>query len=139
MFAFCHSPWWTRAMPQRWEWLDQSDGDVKRRNYGHAGPAIESPKHPLFYNAAEGRWERKLVAGDGPGDRRFEGVLEYLPTRKRAFYLCNGKVWLYDCAANTWAASKADKVPVAYDSWGCYDSRRENCRLPIADCRLRQI
>jgi hypothetical protein len=124
MFLFTHSPWWTRAMPQRWEWLDQNDPDVKRRNYGHAGQVIESAKHPLFYDVAAGRWERRFVAGDGPGPRRFEGVLEYLPCNKRAFFLGNGRAWLYDFEANTWTASKAEKVPVAYDSWGCYDPKR---------------
>ena len=124
MFIYTHSPWWTRAIPQRWEWLDQNDPDVKRRNYGHAGAVIEAAKHPLFYNVAAGRWERRFVSGDGPGPRRFEGVLEYIPAKKQAMFLCHGRVWFYDFATNTWTAAKAEKVNVAYDSWGCYDTKR---------------
>ena len=124
MLIFTHSPWWTKAMPQRWDWLDQNFDEVKRRNYGHAGPVIENPKHPLFYDVAAGRWERKFVAGDGPGDRRSESVLEYLPERRQAFYLYHGKVWLYDFAAEKWTPSAAERVNVEYDSWGCYDAKR---------------
>lgn len=124
MFIFTHSPWWTRAIPQRWEWLDQNDPDVKRRNYGHAGPVIEAARHPLFYDVATGRWERRFTTGDGPTSRRFEGVLEYCPTRKQAFFHDHGRVWFYDFAENRWLRSSAERVDVAYDSWGCYDTRR---------------
>ena len=125
MIIYTQSPWWTRALPQRWTWLDQSFENVRRRNYGHVGPVIENTRHPLFYDVARGKWERKLVAGKGPGPRRFEGVLEYIPSRKQAFFLYRGRVWFYDFAANEWSASSAKAVPIAYDSWGCYDSRRQ--------------
>lgn len=124
MFAFTHSPWWTRAIPQRWTWLDPKDDDVRRRNYGHAGAVIESPRHPLFYDPAPGRWERRFVAGPGPAGRRFEGVLQYIPPRKQVFYLYRGRVWFYDPATGTWLDPQAKPVPIGYDSWGCYDTRR---------------
>jgi len=124
MLTFTHSPWWTKAMPQRWDWLDQTYDDVKRRNYGHAGPVIENPRHPLFWDVAEGRWERTFVPGEGPGDTRFEGVLEYVPYRRQVFFLYRGRVWFYDLAANTWIPSGAERVNIEYDSWGCYDSKR---------------
>ncbi len=136
MFIFTHSPWWTRAMPQRWEWLDQTAPDVKGRIYGHAGPVIEAAKHPLFYDVAAGRWERRLVAGDGPGPRRFEGVLEYIPTKKQAFFLHHGRVWFYDFAANKWLPSPAEKVNVGYDSWGCYDTKRNRVYVARKDVFL---
>jgi len=134
MLIYCHSPWWTRALPQRWNWLDQQHDDVRRRNYGHAGPIIEASQHPLFYDVAAGRWQRTFVAGDGPGKGRFEGVLEYLPARKQAFFLCRGRVWLYDFERNAWTASRAEQVPIGYDSWGCYDPKRD--RIYVARKQL---
>ena len=125
MFIYTHSPWWTRALEQRWDWLDPRDDDVRRRNYGHAGPVIENPRHPLFWDVASGTWQRRFVAGDGPGPKRFEGVLQYVPSRKQAFFLYNGRVWWYDFAADTWQASKAPRMDIAYDSWGCHDGRRD--------------
>jgi len=124
MIAYTHSPWWTRAIPQRWAWLDANDPDVRRRNYGHAGPVIESAKHPLFYDVAAGRWRRRFVVGDGPGPGRFEGVLAYVPRRKQAFYLFRGRVWWYDVAAGKWLDSGAEAVKIGYDSLGCYDPKR---------------
>lgn len=125
MLIHTHSPWWGRALPQRRDWLDASDDAVKRRYYGHAGPVIENPKHPLFYEVREGRWDRTFVAGEGPGPRRFEGVLEYLPSARQAFFLEHGRVWFYDFAKNRWLAAGAERVSIEYDSWGCYDSRRD--------------
>lgn len=125
MLIFTHSPWWTRAMPQRWMWLDSQFEDVRTRNYGHAGPIIENSKHPLFYDVAEGRWERTFVDGEGPGPGRFEGVLEFIPSRRQAFYLFRGHVWFYDFATEKWLQSGAEQVDIAYDSNGCFDSRRE--------------
>jgi len=125
MFIYTHSPWWGRALPQRWTWLDQTDRSVERRYYGHAGPVIENRKHPLFYQVDEARWQRKFVEGEGPGPDRFEGVLEYIPPRRQAFFLDHGRVWFYDLAAGRWLRSPAEKIDVGYDSWGCYDSRRQ--------------
>ena len=125
MLIYTQCPWWSRALPQRWTWLDQQYEDVRTRTYGHAGPIIENPKHPLFYDVAEGRWERTWIEGDGPGDRRFEGVLEYVPSRRRAFYLYRGRVWFYDFDTEKWIAGDAEPVDVAYDSNGCFDTRRE--------------
>jgi len=126
MVIYTHSPWWTRALPQRWQWLNQEYDEIRRRNYGHAGPVIESAKHPLFYDVAAGRWQRRFVKGKGPGPRRFEGVLEYVPSRKQAFHLCRGVVWFYDFRTNAWTASGAKRVDIGYDSNGCYDTKR-NC------------
>ncbi len=126
MIVYTHNPWWTRAIPQRWSWLDANDPDVRRRNYGHAGPVIENPKHPLFYDVTGGRWRRVFVAGDGPGPRLFEGLLEYIPPRRQAFFLYRGRVWFYDFERNRWVDPKADRAKIGYDCNGCYDAKR-NC------------
>ena len=125
MVIHTQCPWWSRALPQRWAWLDQRYKEVRTHNYGHAGPVIENTKHPWFYDVAEARWERKFVAGDGPGPTRFEGVLEYIPARKQAFFLYRGEVWFYDFAKAQWVRAGAKKVDIGYDSNGCYASRRQ--------------
>jgi hypothetical protein len=115
-------PWWDQALPQRWEWL----GIPKEgRTYGNVGPVIPLTKHPLFWDVAAGKWDRKFVEGAGPGGR-FEGVAEYIPPLKKTIYTHNGTTWFYDYAANTWTAGPKVAAAVAtYDSNGCFDSKRE--------------
>lgn len=118
-------PWWTKALPQRWEWLDQDYKAVREKNYGNVGPIIAAPKHPLFWNVNESNWQRKFVDGPGPANR-FEGVVEYIPSLKKTIYTYRGTTWSYDYASNSWAAGA--KVPAsvsAYDSNGCFDPKRE--------------
>lgn len=118
-------PWWAKALPQRWEWLDQKDPAVIKKSYGHAGPVIMSAKHPWFWDVAAGKWDRRFISGDGPNRGRFEGVLEYVPSQKKAHYLySHGEVWIYDFATETWAAGPKIKAPI-YDNVACFDSKRE--------------
>ena len=118
-------PWWTKALPQRWEWLDQSFRAVKEKNYGNVGPIISAPKHPLFWNVDQAKWERKFVEGPGPATR-FEGVVEYIPSLKKSIYTIRGTTWFYDYAANTWTAGAQVPASVAgYDSNGCFDTKRQ--------------
>ncbi|MCX7804071.1 MAG: hypothetical protein N3A38_02665 [Planctomycetota bacterium] len=119
-------PWWYEALPQRWAWLDQKYPEVAKRSYGNVGPIIASPKHPLFWDVANARWERKFVEGPGPGGR-FEGVAEYIPSLKKTVYVHNGTTWLYDYASNSWTAGPkiVPKEAGTYEQIGCYDSKRE--------------
>ena len=115
-------PWWEKALPQRYDWLDVPK---EKRTYGNVGPVIPLTRHPLFWDVAAGKWDRKFVEGTGPGGR-FEGVAEYIPSLKKTVYTHQGTTWLYDYAANSWTAGP--KVPAAvatYDSNGCFDTRRE--------------
>ena len=119
-------PWWTKALPQRWKWLDQSHKGVAERDYGAVGPIIGTPKHPLTWDVATGKWRRRLVKGAGPKGR-FEGVTEYIPSLKKTLYTHRGTTWFYDYATNAWSAGAA-KVPASvasYDSNGCFDRRNE--------------
>ena len=127
-------PWWTSALPQRWEWLDQKYPAVATKNYGGVGDVIRSAKHPWFWDGTTGKWDRKFIAGAGPGRGRFEGVLEYVPAQKRAYYLySHGEVWIYDFGADTWSAAANLKLPATgniadnpiYDSAACFDPKRE--------------
>ncbi|MCK6474481.1 MAG: hypothetical protein L6R28_22415 [Planctomycetes bacterium] len=123
-------PWWTKALPQRYDWLDVP---AEKRTYGNVGGIIPLTKHPLFWDVAKGRWDRKFVEGAGPGGR-FEGVAEYIPSLKKTFYTHSGTTWFYDYAANTWTAGP--KVPASIkgiDSNGCYDAKRE--RIYVAQGR----
>ena len=121
-------PWWEKAVPQRWGWLDVPEG---KRTYGNVGPLIPLTKFPLFWDVAKGKWERTFVAGKGPGGR-FEGVAEYLPALKKTLYTHQGTCWFYEYATNTWTAGP--KVPASvrgsYDCNGCFDPQRE--RLYVA-------
>lgn len=118
-------PWWSTALPQRWEWLDQTDPGVKARTYGNVGPVISAPKHPLFWNVGQAEWQRKFVEGPGPA-QRFEGVVEYVPSLRKTVYTHRGTTWLYDYAKNSWSqGAKVPEAVAAYDSNGCLDPRRE--------------
>ncbi len=116
-------PWWGKILPQRWEWLDQNDPGVARRTYGAVGPVIASARHPLFWDVAKGKWDRKFVAGDGPGGR-FEGVTEYIPSLKKTFRMQGNQVWFYDYAAGAWTAGAKGLIG-SYEMIGCHDSKRE--------------
>jgi hypothetical protein len=115
LFAFGAKP-----MPQRAKWL------------GNPSKLNRNPKHPVFYDVSTGRLERVFVEGTGPGRTYwgrhfFEGFVEYLPSRKQAFFLYFGEVWLYDFAQNAWVDPKTPGTPNnwGYDCTGCFDTRRE--------------
>ncbi len=122
-------PWWGRAVPQRWAWLDQSIKSVKNKTYGNPGPIIATGKHPLFWDVKTGQWERRFVAGDGPGGR-FEGITEYIPSRKQTFRLHHGVVYFYDYAKNEWIKTAGKAMTGGYDANGCYDA--ENNKIYVA-------
>ena len=110
-------PWWTKALPNRKEWLG-----LDNYNYGYSGKVIPNGKHPLFWDVKTGKWERRFVSGKGPGGR-FEGVMEYIPSKKQTFRLHHGSVFYYDYSKNEWISSGAKRVPISYDSSGCFDSK----------------
>jgi hypothetical protein len=112
-------PWWGKAVAQRKTWLG-----LKNYNYGNAGKVIPNGKHPLFWDVKTGKWERRFVSGSGPTGR-FEGVTEYIPSRKQTFRLHRGRVYFYDYAKNQWVNSGAKPVKMSYDSSGCYDPKSE--------------
>ena len=114
-------PWWN--IPQRWEWLGIPQ---EKRTYGNVGPIIPQVKHPLFWDVARGKWDRKFVEGPGPGGR-FEGVAEYIPSIKKTIYTyANGATWFYDYATHAWTAGPTivPKGAGNYEQIGCFDSRR---------------
>jgi len=124
--AWTQCPWWGAALPQRWEWLDQTVPAVAKRSYGNVGSVIGHMKHPLFWDVAKGKWERRLVTGPGPHHDRYESVLEYIPSLKKTFFLSfNGSTWLYDYAANTWTAGPKCPLKLSYELVGGCDSKRE--------------
>jgi len=119
-------PWWKPALPQRNEWLGVPHEQWKE--VYKSGRLIQTPKHPFFYDVSAGKWERKFVEGAGPEPKNFEGVVEYLPSRKQALFLHHGKIWFYDFAENRWIDPKAPTPPAphtGYDCSACLDTRRE--------------
>jgi hypothetical protein len=108
--------WWDKAFPRRKEWLDD-----------RASAWLRNPRHPWLYDPATGRWEHRFVEGDGPGPRQYFSAVEYLPSKKRTFFLDRGcKVWLYDGVANAWTTGETPAKPLGgYDWNGCLDTRRE--------------
>lgn len=123
-------PWWGKALPRRWTWLNPDHPGVKEKNYGAVGPIIASPKHPLFWNVDQAKWQRKLVDGEGPNGL-FQGVVEYIPALKQTLYTHKGTTWFYDYATNAWAAgAKIPQSIASYDSNGCFDTKRQ--RIYIA-------
>ncbi len=110
---------WKRAFKERREkWL-------AGREEKH--PARTLQKHPFFYDAKTGRWQRKVVAS-GPGGVGVCNSLIHLPGLKKvALYGRKAEFWLYDYSANTWSRvtgkGPAPKTS-GYEGVSCYDSRR---------------
>ena len=115
-------------IPQRAEWLGS---DPKNP----LGKLNRSPKHPVIYDLGAGRLERRYVDGTGPGPKYFEGLAEYIPSRKQVFYLYRSEVWFYDLAGNRWTEARAPKwidpktgkevAATGYDCTACLDTKRE--------------
>ncbi len=123
--AWAQCPWWGRAVPQRWEWLDQTHPGVKKRSYGSAGAVIPAAKHPLLWDVATGKWERVFVKGPGPVSRgaACARLTEYIPAMKKVYYAGYFSVgWLYDHKTNSWKRMKHAGKPLSVQ--GCHDSTR---------------
>lgn len=119
VLLFNSDPWWKNAIPQRKGWLEIPDGAE------HQGKFNMNPQHPYFYAVASGKWERRFVDGAGPA-KTFEGLVEYIPSRKQLFCLHQSKVWFYDFGDNRWEDARAPAAPHSgYDCTACFDSKRE--------------
>ena len=122
MLIHHYSPWWTRALPQRAEWLGIAAKD--RGNPYRAGKLNRNPKHPVFWNVDANRWERLFVE-DGASPGKDLGVLEYIPEREQAFYMAGGRAFFFDFKTGKWIDPGAKlKSKIKYDYVGCYDSKR---------------
>ncbi|MBE7462375.1 MAG: hypothetical protein HS116_02670 [Planctomycetes bacterium] len=116
------SPWWTKALPQRADWLEVAEQD--RGNPYRAGKLNGSPKHPIFWSVDGNKWERIFVE-DKVDPGKDLGVLEYLPDREQAFYMAGGKAWFYDFKDSKWIDANARVgAKIVYDYVGCYDAQR---------------
>jgi hypothetical protein len=130
MIVWLSCPWWPGPLPQRRTWLDQKYPIVAKQTKtkigGQVGPVIGAAKHPLYWDVAGGRWERRFVPGDGPnptGSRHMIGVAEYIPSMKKVIFVEPRKVWSYDYAANAWTLESTDPTKRKGGWWdnGCYD------------------
>jgi len=142
MIVWLNCPWWPGPLPQRWNWLDDKYPLVKmckqRRRGGQVGPVIAASKHPLYWDVAEGKWERRFVPGDGPnprGARHTIGVAEYIPSLKKVVFVTSKKVWSYDHAKNSWQVESTDATKRKGGWWdnGCYDSKRKRLYFTYQD------
>jgi hypothetical protein len=115
-------PWWTRALPQRAQWLGIPKGAKLSYNYGKLNL---NTRHPIYWDTARNCWDRDFVKQRGGPEKSFCGVLEYIPSRKQAWSLHHGKTWYYDFAARKWSSSGARKGPSGYDANSCFDPKNE--------------
>jgi hypothetical protein len=67
---------------------------------------------------------RKFHAGAGPTSRN-EGVVEYLPSKKKLLYVYGQTVYFYDYAQHLWTSSSARFPDNSYDYLGCHDTKRD--------------
>ncbi|PCJ57665.1 MAG: hypothetical protein COA79_15580 [Planctomycetota bacterium] len=127
MLTYRCSPWWTKALPQRGEWLGIPKDKLKAYAVGKLN---NNARHPIYYNVTKGTWERsyvenKKVMRKGGMSSSFMGVLEYIPSKKKIFYLYGGKVVYFDPAKNEWSnVSPSSKHKITYDMNGCLDTKR---------------
>ncbi len=142
MIVWLNCPWWPGPLSRRWDWLDEKYPLVKickqRRSGGQVGPVISASKHPLYWDVAGGKWERRFVEGDGPNPRgalHGIGVAEYIPSLKKVLFVARKRVWSYDHAANSWKLESTDPSPRAGGWWdnGCYDSKRKRLYFTYND------
>ena len=115
-------PWWTRALPQRAQWLGIPKGAKLSYNYGKLN---RNCRHPIYWDVGENGWGRDFVKQKGGPESSFCGVLEYIPSRKQAWSLHYGATWYYDFTARTWAPTGAKKGPSGYDANSCIDPKSE--------------
>ncbi len=110
----CDAGYWSKDMPQRKKALDDR-------------PKKESNVSPWIYDAANGKWDRKVTDTASPKSS-FGDVLHYLPNRKQTFYWGRDSgVWFYDADKNKWAQVKPSgpTPPFGIDPTACYDFRRD--------------
>ncbi|PCJ57661.1 MAG: hypothetical protein COA79_15560 [Planctomycetota bacterium] len=128
MILYRPNPWWTKNLPQREKWLER-----KKRGSNDFGKLNISTRHPIFYNVKEAKWERRFIKSQTEGKDIAPpgmGVLEYIPKMKKLVYIAQGSVVYFDPFKNEWFKPKIKRISYAYDSVGCYDSKRE--RIYIA-------
>jgi len=124
--------WWPVAMPHRGEWLGIPPED-RGKPYKTGRLNIDWAKHPLFYDVAAGKWERRFVEGPGGPPERPKGVsdglAQYIPSMKKLFYARGEKVWFFDYATYRWSGPEGSgnpgKAPGNGYENGCYDPKRE--------------
>ncbi|KKL06326.1 hypothetical protein LCGC14_2597150, partial [marine sediment metagenome] len=129
--------WWTRAIPQRCEWLGVPPD--KRGPYNNGNRIDLSARHPLLWDVKTGKWERRYVAGEQgppqekPGQTKYWniGLVQYIPFLKKTFVTMGSKTWLYDHRSNTWADVKVARDPdIPWNHYtlipqlGCLDTKR---------------
>ncbi|PCJ57664.1 MAG: hypothetical protein COA79_15575 [Planctomycetota bacterium] len=122
MIIYTACPWWKKVIPQRAKWLGMKPGE--KSGITKAGKLNMNTKHPIFYDMNTGKWERRFVAGKGPGPRRFSGILEYIPSLKKTFYLYKSGVWFYEYKNSSWEKVEAKGLPkhmAKGDSISCFD------------------
>jgi hypothetical protein len=104
--------WVGRHVPQRKDWLAKG----KRADC----------RHPWVYDPVKGKWDRRFVAGDGP-KRPYCSLLNYVPSKKRPYFLYYGKMMSFDWEKSAWAAHamKGDKPIPGYNFLSCFDSKRQ--------------
>lgn len=114
-------PWWSKALPQRYEWLGVPE-DQRKSGY-QMGKLNVDARHPIFWDVDKNEFARPYVE-DPAGPKRTDcSVLEYIPERDQAFLLNGGATYFYDFAANKWTDTGA-RVKIPYDYVGCYDAKR---------------
>ena len=130
--------WWTRAIPQRFEWLGVPPEE--RRAYRNGDKIDLSARHPLLWDAKTGKWERRYVGGtEGPPQEKRGatkywniGLVQYVPFLKKTFVGHGSKAWLYDHKTNTWSDVKVAPDPeipwnhyMLFPQLGCLDEQRK--------------
>jgi hypothetical protein len=125
--VYCHCHWWTKALPQRKKWLGLPPGSKSTK-----GKVNRSGKHPIFWDVAGGKWQRRLAGGSGPenDEPHLTGVAEYIPYLKKLFFTARKKVWFYDYGTNTWSTEKTSGARMVGN--GCYDPKRK--RIYFGTC-----
>jgi hypothetical protein len=136
VIVWSQCPWWSRALPQRWDWLGIPK---EKRRYGNAGPIVPEGRHPLFWDVKTGKWERRFVAKDDADGFETRGrpawahVTEYVPALKKVFHggpsyrnYRDHAGWLYDYETNSWTEVRTPAKPPGKPAGhnGCYDSKR---------------
>lgn len=129
MLTYRACPWWVKAIPQRAEWLGVPE-DKRSSGYNY-GNLNTSARHPLFYSALKGKWERRFVEDTKAVSNSSQmGVLEYIPFKKKVFYLHTNYVAYYDPASNLWEKVPNSKTNLTYDINGCFDQKRKRMIIP---------
>ena len=115
-------PWWTKALPQRADWLEVP---MANRNNAYQGGKVNgSSKHPILWNVDSNKWEHPFVTDPTTPGESDCSMIEYLPGREQVFFLNRGGVYFYDFKGNKWINSGAKAGAKGYDSNGCLDAKQ---------------